>query len=411
MVYFLAGIVLPYGMFISSKEIPSFLAKFIDNGQIDATAAMMAMAFCVTILSSLVKIKGGEGSSRSLPIPPNSIFILGYFSIIFFCLYIAISIAFAGSIQGALLSAYARVRTNSTLANIRAIFFWGCLVFTTFAFYGMRSTRVSIKTKFIVYLCLILSSILAMLDGGRAVLILFFLSLFFRFILTASRAKLISFIIISLFVVSLVSYVMISIRYQTQNAVIAENGDIPISEALNGLAFLDHIQVSRQYADDVGHDYGYVYLNAAISFLPRSIFPWKAVPLSAQMRGYLFGDETGGVPPGIFGEAYIFAGISGVLLISVIYGRLLAASASLCRRAAKAESPTSYAIAGVMVPMVGFTLVRGGFDIGVIRVGIPFLWCLIALKIVKFKLRKNPSKLSNDRLSKKEMLGGKLCTQ
>jgi len=31
------------------------------------------------------------------------------------------------------------------------------------------------------------------------------------------------------------------------------------------------------------------------------------------MRQYLYGDDAGGIPPGLFGEAYIAAGILGVI--------------------------------------------------------------------------------------------------
>ena len=391
--YFIGGAIVPYAQFILGGEISPFLGPFLSPHETVPAAALLSTAFLVSIVSSVVVAKPANLNVAPKSINPARLEFLALSSIVFFIFYMLISVAFAGSIENALLSSYMRVRTNSSLANIRSIFFWGNVVFTTFAFYGFLFNRPKRRTRYLIYISLLLSALLSLTDGGRAILILFVLSLFASYILRASSRKIMMFSLVSAGVIGFTSYVMLSLRYMAQGAKVISEGSISKAEAFNGLAFIDHFQISIQYAKDVGFNFGSFYLNSIFSILPRDIFPWKAVPLSAQMRGYLYGDETGGVPPGLFGEAYIAAGTFGVILVSFLYGRLLLSTVILCRRAVVANCPVRFAAAGIMVPLIGFTLVRGGLDIGVLRVGLPFFWTLVA--ILLSTKRRSPASQGN----------------
>lgn len=228
-----------------------------------------------------------------------------------------------------------------------------------------------------------LAAALSLMDGGRAVLILFFLSLLFKSILNHSPIKLAIVSIGNLLIIISISMVMLWARYTQQGAQIISNRSIQLSDSVTGLTFIDHIQLSMQYAEQTGFNFGRAYVDALLSFVPRTFYPDKSIPLAAQIRDYFYGDPNGGIPPGLFGEAYIMGGIFGVLIISILYGRLLLATSLLCTNAKKLNCPTRYATAGIMVPLIGFTLVRGGLDIGVLRVGLPFIWILIAGKFAK----------------------------
>ncbi|UWR30448.1 oligosaccharide repeat unit polymerase [Sulfitobacter sp. W002] len=378
-IYFSAGCVYPYIVFSTEGVIPTFLRSFLDLSITPYVGFIATLAFLITAASSAFSLRPIHYDVSPMRIRVSRLETLCFFALIFFAIYVALSVAYAGSVQNALLAAYARVRTNSTLANIRSIFFWGNIVFSTFAFYGMRFSKPRFRTRALVLFSLLTAAILSLVDGGRAVFILFLLSLAAPELLRARTISLFIFGLVGGAVVLGVSYLMLSWRYAAQSAQILSDGGFSLAGALNGLEFIDHIQVSIQYAERFGYNLGETYLNAALSFLPRALFPSKAVPLAAQVRGYLFGDETGGIPPGLFGEAYISFGIVGVILISFIFGRALLASSTLCKRAVHANCPVRFAMAGIMVPLIGFTLVRGGLDIGVLRVGLPFFWIYISV--------------------------------
>lgn len=379
LLYFAFGVVVPYIYFLNDGSLPTFLSPLIRDTETQNAASIIAIAFLTSIIGSVVTLRPIKYDVKSRYIRTSRLEALAIFAIFCFVIYVVLSIIFAGSIQNAILASYSRVRTNSSLANVRSVFFWGTAVFTTFAFYGMRFSSPPKKTRRIIYVAVICAGILSIADGGRAILVLFVLSLFMDKFLKAKSQQLAKYVISGVVLITGVSYVLLNWRFLAQGTSTATDNKMNFSDAFTGLAFVDHFQVSIQYAKVNGYDYGISYLNAALSFIPRDFFPAKAVPLAAQMRGYLYGDETGGIPPGLFGESYIFAGIFGVIIISFIFGRALLATSILCNNALRTDSPVLYAVAGIMVPLIGFTLVRGGLDIGVLRVGLPFFWCYVAV--------------------------------
>lgn len=380
---------LPYFAALKSDGFPTFLKPFLLPEETGPSAILLSFAFSTSIIASTIVPKRRSRDIVPLSIRQSRLQFLSLFSMFCFAIYMVLSVAFAGSLQDALIAAYTRVRTNSSLANVRSIFFWGNIVFTTFAFYGLKSGHVKFKIRILIYLSVVTSMVLAMVDGGRAILILFVLSLFARPLLRASVVKMAVYGIVSSAIISIVSYFMLNWRYMAQGAQITARDELAFSGAFTGLTFVDHFQLSIQYTREIGFDFGVLYLNSALSFLPRAIFPGKATPLSAQMRGYLYGDEMGGIPPGLFGEGFIFAGAFGLVIVSVLYGRALLATARLCKDAKLADCPVRYAAVGITVPLVGFTLVRGGLDIGVLRVGLPFLWTAIAIALATGRRDRN----------------------
>lgn len=386
LLYFLVSIIIPYGYFVFESKIPSFLSPFIEIYNVEYAILLMIMVFSIVMISSISFKRNKITKVEKLPYSMKGIQVLSLLSFLFFCIYIMLSIIFAGSINDALVAAYSRARVNDSLANFRAVFIWGSVVFTVISSYFLFNGYVkSKKLKYLILLNILLTGLLTLMDGGRAVLLMYILSFFFGSLVNIKITRIIKFSLLFSIIISIISYVMIKVRYETQNAKIADDGKIPLSETINGLAYFDHFLISIQYAKDVGYNFGTVYLNAFMSFIPRDIYPDKAIPLSAEVRNYLYGDSTGGIPPGLFGEAYIAGGLIGLVLISVLYGRILHSTAVLTNKAVVSDCPIRMAIAGIMIPMIGFTLVRGGFDIGVIRVGIPFIWCIFSIKYLSLK--------------------------
>ncbi|ATG48145.1 hypothetical protein CEW89_11520 [Celeribacter ethanolicus] len=378
LLYFTLGGMLPYFAALEAGRYETFLGFYLDTENFETAAIFLSLAFALTMISSVIRLAPRANPQTVLFIREGRLVQFALFSLFCFLAYLALSIAFAGSLQNALIASYARVRTNSSLANLRSVFFWGAVVFSTFAFFGLKFNIVSKRVKVIVMLSVLGSLCLSLVDGGRAILILFVLSLFMKEILNARKITLLLFSLVGSLAISVLSYFMLSWRYAAQGAEITSENSLSLSGAFTGLAFIDHFQLSIEYAKELGFDYGLSYLNAAISFVPRALFPDKATPLAAQVRGYLYGDETGGIPPGLFGESYIAYGVIGVVAVALLYGQALFFVAKLSTAAAKLDCPVRYATAGIIVPLIGFTLVRGGLDIGVLRVGLPFFWIFIA---------------------------------
>ena len=387
-VYFFASVIVPYGFYIFTGSLNSFMASYIKEENILYGGILLWISYLLVIFSSLSFRKEKIKKIKKINLRRNRVLLLSLLAFLFYLLYILLSIYFAGSIEAAIHTAYARVRTNNSLANIRSVFLWGGVVFSTISAYALFYKKIeNINAKVLILINVVIGGLVTLMDGGRAVFLMYILSLFFGYIINLKLRKFLVYIIYFSALVGFASYIMIKARYEAQEALIAAEGEIPISETLNGISYFDHFLISIEYAQNLGFTLGLNYLNALLSFVPRDIYINKAIPLSAQVRSFLYGDDSGGVPPGLFGEAYIAGGIITLLLISFLYGRILNFSAVFCNRAVHLKCPTRLAIAGILIPMLGFTLVRGGIDIGVIRVGLPIIWCYIAVKILTINIR------------------------
>ncbi|MNT31148.1 hypothetical protein D3C72_1669730 [compost metagenome] len=141
-----------------------------------------------------------------------------------------------------------------------------------------------------------------------------------------------------------------------------------IEASYTGLPFIDHIALSKIYAERRGNDYGEVYLNALVAFVPRAIWPEKPIQLSRRVREEFFGDTDGGVPPGLFGESVIAFDYFGLAMMALIFGLIVAKAENYAANAPNED--LGRLRTGVLSTLIGFILVRGGVDIGVYRVGL-----------------------------------------
>lgn len=313
--------------------------------------------------------------------------IISIASIFFFLIYFSVSIWAYGGFLNFIESSYSRVRTNNSIVNFVSIFMWGSVVFSIISYYAMKEISLSKRLKFQIYIAILCGLIISLMAGGRAVLAFYLFALLTKYILTQKKYKVFLIGIATLLVFFIASYFIIYYRFYVQSQGNIAIDDLDSTEALNGLVFVDHIMLSIKYASIKGFDYGAVYLNSFISFLPRGIFEDKATALAFQMRGFAFGDETAGVPPGLFGEAYIAIGILGVILISIIYGRFLYVTTVIYNNAIENNCNIRFAILGIIIPLFGFLLVRIGIDLGFLRIGMPLFFCWLGSKIISLKYR------------------------
>jgi oligosaccharide repeat unit polymerase len=280
-------------------------------------------------------------------------------------------------------SAYSRLMLASSTANYASIFSWGGFVFSIFGYYFLpRNT--SVVTRLAVYSAIGLYAYQGLISGGRSVVVLFVVALAFKQLLRAKAHKAILYGALMLGLISLVSATLINMRYAAQGAMaLNDPTQTFFVRATTGLMFLDHATLSVKYARDVGHDLGQLYLNCFSFLVPRELWPDKPLLLSTQMQRYRYGVTTGGVPPGYFGEAFIAFGVIGIAIMSTLLGLALGAVDKITKAALETDCRVRMAFASIIAPLLGYALIRGGVDIGVIRVGIPAFWCGVALFLAR----------------------------
>lgn len=387
-IYFSISCILPYFQaYFSTPTYSETFTRFLYMPVTQFAFVVLVFAFLVSYFVSsyfscfsksiaVVSFNKDNSSARNFAV----------LALFFNALYLALSIGVYGGFSGVFESSFKRVQATSSASNIKSIFYWGGAVFSVLSYYLCDKEHQKFLVKYLVFTAVFFSLFLSFMNGGRSVFLLFIFALVYRRILLANKATIVLYSICFIIFSMVISYGMILLRYFMQGASKFSNtsqGE-SLSIAMTGLRYLDHFVISIMYTESSGHDFGRLYFNALLSFIPRDLWDGKPQLVSASVRNYLYGDFTGGIPPGLFGEGYIAFGVIGVIFISVIYGILLGKLDSLVRVSMLTNCPFRFAFAGIMVPLVGFTLIRGGVDIGVFRLGIPFFWLLVARVLLSF---------------------------
>jgi oligosaccharide repeat unit polymerase len=234
---------------------------------------------------------------------------------------------------------------------------------------------------------LVLQSIFLALSGGRSILLLFLISLLIVRVKRITRAGFLGILALAAAFVAASGYIIYE-RYRAQGASAQfEMSAASIVEAsYTGLPFIDHIALSKIYAERRGNDYGEVYLNALVAFVPRAVWPEKPIQLSRRVREEFFGDTDGGVPPGLFGESVIAFDYFGLAMMALIFGLIVAKAENYAANAPNED--IGRLRTGVLSTLIGFILVRGGVDIGVYRVGLIVVMYLLLERLMTKSVHK-----------------------
>lgn len=377
------GIAVIYPAF-SNREYDPYTQKFtrfLDYESAPEALLILCVAFFITFFvyhMTRTQLRVKLNNTLLYQFRCNDVVInrIALVSILLSLVYILYSAMLYGGVVEAVFNSYKRLQSKSSASNFRSVIYWAAVVSSIYVtFY---SNRMNLRTcgGVLVWSSIALSLILSLSNGGRSVLILHIFALFFPVVVYASIRKLISMAAIFLVCVFGISSLMIYARYSAQNATVGDRFSA-LEFAFTGLRYLDHFIISMSYADWNGFDFGELYINAAQSFIPRSLWSGKPELISAEVRYHIYGDYSGGIPPGLFGEGYISFGIIGVLVVGAAYGLMLAKLDSLIEKFRVNKDRSLLVLLGLFVPLLGFTFVRGGVDIGVFRLGLPFFWWFI----------------------------------
>lgn len=385
--YFLGGVVIPATIsFFVGQGSKNDVYEIVSREGIKALV-LCNIAFFITVWLSLwIEQSSPEPRLQTIFRRNRSIAILfAWISITMNVLYVAsMSIRFGGIAQMTY-RLYQRISLLDSVANFLSIFSYGTFVFAIFSVSFARGLRgFPFYLAWAAALLFLLQSILL---GGRSIVILFFVAAFYTRMITLRFGKAAVASIMALALFGTISYFMTNWRFEAQvgggRSAEAGAGASFAETATTGLTFVDHVAASIAYSRDRGHDFGKLYLNTVLLPIPRDIWPEKPLQISVEMRYYLYGDISGGNPPGLFGEAYIAFGSLGIFAAGALLGMLIGRINLTTMRSIRYDCRLRAAIAGILGPLYGFALVRGGIDIGLMRVGIPAIWCGIAWFLVR----------------------------
>jgi hypothetical protein len=377
--YSIAGIFIPAILSLATGQPgPYDVVSLLTSFGLKAIG-ISALAFFVTVYTAAVvgRIPVPVSDKRFFSSSQRTAIYCAVLSVIFSVLYIATMALQFGSLAAIAARLYQRTNFEVSSANILQTLTLGAFVFAIFAVVFARGLRG--KVQVYAWGAVAVFFMLCLLLGGRSNLGLLVVAIFYLpFIrMRVSRAVLGVAAAVALFGVA--SYAIISFRTEAQGgASQATSIADRIGVAARGLTYVDHIAAAVEYASVREHDRGQVYLNVLTSPVPRDLWPSKPLPISIEMRSFLFGDTQGGAPPGLLGEAFIAFGTLGSLGAAALLGFLLGKVNSVTNLALQFDCRLRTAIAGIAAPLVAFSLVRGGFDASTTRITVTAAFTVLA---------------------------------
>jgi oligosaccharide repeat unit polymerase len=392
--YLIFGALIPALTFIIQRitdrsHVPHYNTEFYSYFSIQTMAYAIFMIFLFATLSLyFARIFEGTLQSKSAPYRYTTnggvSLIFSMISIISSILYVAIMTYLYGSLSNFYTAMYERVRIQDSIVNLLSIIFFSSYIFSIFSIYFIGSTS-NLHQKIMSIFSVTLAIAVTFSTGGRSMVVLYLFAIAYRKITRMKVGSLAIFSGLFILIVSILSYVMLSLRFFYQGTInyrddYAEGFSTTASVGLN---FLDSVAGSIEFVKGVGHDFGQSYLNMLGQPIPRQIWEGKPLQLSIRMREYFAGDTTGGLPATLIGESYIAFGLLGPILAAVIFGWMLERTNRVCAIAIAWDCRARFAVAGIFVPLIGFVLVRSGFDTAFSRLLIPAFWCVVAYWIAR----------------------------
>ncbi len=395
--FFMVGAVIPYIMYRLGNFVPDNALLPFERLPIDRAFLL----FCLGASATGIAYFLGRRPMHDTQAPTyrdngaSLMVALCFAAFVGAAIYFALVIFVSGSFSEALLVSQGRARVENSIYNLAEIFSFVAQVCPVFAWFLLldRDDRTPSEIA-LVGAAVVLGAGLAFASGGRSIMVLFLLALAWGRLIRLNLVGTAVAGAIGALAIGILSAVFIGLRYDAQGFTGAR-GQSTLELATTGLTFVDHIALAIDYSDWNGLTYGQSYLNAFALVIPRDFWPDKPLQLSILMREFYYGDTLGGAPPGLYGEALISGGIVGIVLIGIAFGLAVAKLDNINVRAGNAGSPIDIAFAGLFVPMVPYALIRGGFDIGFIRVGIPLALSIAIVFIANRLADPLRSKLTN----------------
>jgi oligosaccharide repeat unit polymerase len=138
----------------------------------------------------------------------------------------------------------------------------------------------------------------------------------------------------------------------------------------DSFSVIDGIAFARMYVDESGYRGGAALLSAAVTFIPRDLWPEKPVTVPLEMQLFLSGADLSGIPIGIFGELYMDFGLVGLALGSPLLGLLVGFVFNLMVGSARLQQAELMPSAVFLFVTFAIALLRSGSQSALIVLGI-----------------------------------------
>jgi len=407
--YLLCGICVPYTL-VYFDLLPSTSTIYNLHDEFAAqTYIIMCIANAICFVGASVVFEVNAEPKRFVfPQDSNTAIRLAKWSCLIAAIYFGVILVSFGGLHAVFTATFRRAKTENSAANVASIFYWGAYVTAVAAYHFkvVRSKRaprgkLDRSEAIWVYLCVAFTTFLSFASGARSNMILFLLALLCKHLIRVRvHVQAVRLGTLGAFA-GIISVVMLRLRYlfQAVHGTSQRSGESALTTAVTGVTFIDHIAQSMLYAKQNGFDYGMLYVRMPLAFIPRGLWPDKPIQLGMLLRGFVFGDETGGIPPGLFGEAYIAFGVVGILMMATIWAFVLNKCDKLLSFARKSASAYHSMLVAVLAPNVAFIMVRGGTDVGIYRVTFPLLWCWLVYSGLKKRKKIEHDRIRHARLS------------
>lgn len=343
---------------------------------------VLEVALLIAMYSGLVifgLLKGQVGANKNSDLLRLQATVGGFSRVLILaCLALIAFLLLASQFFGGLES-YARIlatRSSEAVAGFgyAGILFDLSVVSVVSLYYLHLCTSPKRSRNWLMMVVVLGTAALLFVGGGRGNLIQYFLSLLI-IRLSIVRGSIRKYVLLAVLplLVGAVIIVGLSVRIAAQyNISYSEAQSRTMADVtsviLAPFALTDHLMISKKFVAVHGHDFGYQYLTNLVKPVPRSVWPDKPVPQPIQVRRTFWGDDFGGIPPGVFGEAYIAFGRVGIGLATLCLGLLALRLDRL--QLAGLRDPSFLPVYSLLVPYVAFNLVRGGVDIAFTRIAI-----------------------------------------
>jgi oligosaccharide repeat unit polymerase len=369
-------------------------------GVADLTTEDASWVFAVTCAAILFTIISSGISSRHLrlnykPFEPDGALSQKYAaaSILLSITYLAAMMSIYGGLEIFLNTMFRRTRLLNSLANYMVVLSWGSMAFSVLSFYFLQRIKFT-RSTIVAFFSITLSVFIAFSSGGRNVFITLLFSLALGQLIKLKSLKLILAGLFAAVATVAVSSALVSLRFEAQGSTSGTTNyeEMDFSKGIIGVNHINALVLAHEYVEYAGHDFGMLYFNTALSPVPRDLWPAKPLPISVALREYKMNDTLGGFPPGLFGEGYISFGYLGFFAVSVLFGITLGRIDATITAIKRRYCAYRMACVALLVPFAGFFLVRGGLDIGFMRLSIIAFWLWIGWLMARHHLNSRSRK-------------------
>ena len=323
---------------------------------------------------------------------------------VFWLVFLLGLVDYYGSISDALLNFRKRAITFTSKINLlRSLLLpaFACLVFATNYFAKRVVRKDAYKLEVLLFSLCVMSHLYGIfMTGGRGFALVQFFTLVFVYnhakggrALRFSFKTLVAMFAAAVMVVMVVvgGYAMrIAAQQDTSLNASLESVSGEVVEVFSSTFPLIDLFVASSIYSEKGLTYGENYTNIALRFIPRDLWPNKPRTLGFQMREFFYADTLSAVPPTVYGELMIAAGVVGLIFGAYLFGMLIKIIDILL---ISEHEGFSFSIVSYFLSFqVAFGMLKSGFENSLLHV-VYYLFGLLIIKYMVVFLK--PLKLRN----------------